>query len=164
METWHSIFWRSIAAIFAISALFYTAHLVVGLPNVVSEENKPQIDYSDVIVLLLTIVTVIFGFVATIMAIMGFVGYRNFIANARRHAESEVKKSIELAFKESGVGIQAIDTAIGSDDGDLRKWLEQRVRTEVIEMIPFFVDRELNPDGKKTELAAGQPTDEGNVE
>lgn len=91
---------------------------------------------------------------------MGFVGYRNFIASARRHAEGEVKKSIELAFKEGGVGRETIEAAIVTQDSDLRKWLEQRVRIEVIEMMPYFVDKQINP----VEFAAEQPTDEGGVE
>lgn len=163
MEDWVKVFWRLVGAAVGILAIFLAARIAVELPRTIPADQNATIDYNQILVLLLTTVTVVFAFVAVILTIFGIVGYRNLVARARRHAEDQVKKKIDAAFKDGGIGIERIDNAINDEDSEVRPWIEERIRAEVIEMMPFFVDRILNPVEDDHAMAENEPTDEGEV-
>ena len=155
-----------------VLGLFLTAGVVIIAGDIMFSllrgapvGDTPEVDYNAIVVILLTTVTVIFSFCAIVLAIIGIIGFRNLKINAGRYAETQVVKKIEGAFQENGVAIDKIDIEFRKEDGHFRPWMKERIRKEVIALLPLIADRALNGgDPEKANdkaLAAGAPTDEG---
>ena len=161
------IFWVVIAILLASSGIILAGKAVFDVMNPVPSGGNPVVDYNAVVVILLTTVTVIFSFCAVVLAIIGIIGFRNLRINAGRYAEGKVHQNIENAFKEDGVAIERIDIEFRKEDGHFRPWMKERIRKEVIALLPLIADRALgngNHGSVVTEMAAGEPTDEGETD
>lgn len=164
MDKFMQSFWRVVGALLALASIFAIVRIITSLPKIIPSSDGTMVDYSQLVVLLLSTVTIIFAIAAVILTILGIVGYRNLIARASKHAESQVQKKIESAFSEGGIAVQRIDAAFDRKDGKLHPWMEERIRIEVIEIIPFVVDQTLNPANNGEGMADGAATDEGEVD
>jgi hypothetical protein len=121
--------------------------------------SKAQIDFSTIVVVLLTTVTVVFSVCAIALAIIGAIGFKNLKSEAGNFAAEQVVRKIQAAFSQGGVALTQIDTEFSRGDGHLRPWMEERIRKEVILLMPLVADR-LRPEAQNG-MASGEPTDEG---
>ena len=112
---------------------------------------QPAIDYTNAVVILLTTVSVIFTVCALILAILGIVGFRNLKRDAGKFASQQALSSIDVAFSEGGIALQQIENEFTREDGHLKKWVERKLRQEVIELLPLIIDRLPNaPERSRT--------------
>ena len=161
------IFWVVIAVVIALCAIVIAGRIILEILDIVPSTEKPVVDYNSIVVLLLTTVTVIFSFCAIVLAILGIIGFRNLRENAGKYAEEQANSKIESAFKEGGVAIKRIDIEFRKEDGHFRPWMQERIRKEVIELLPLIADRAIisqaNIPENSQEMAPNEATDEGDI-
>jgi hypothetical protein len=137
---------------------YYAIHsLLIGAPT----KSAVAVDYNTILTVLLTTVTVIFTVCAIVLAILGIFGFRNLKRDAGRFAEAQALAEIERAFGPKGRGTVRIEQEMQSDDGHHRQFVERRIRSEVISLLPLIADR-INTDALS--MAIDEPTDEGEVD
>lgn len=120
-----------------------------------------KFDYVDIATISLTTISVLFTISAIILTVIGIIGYRNLIEGAGRFAKSQALDEIAKAFATNGDGTARIAAEMARDDGPHRKFVESRVRSEVISLMPLIADR-LNKEA--LEMSLGDPSDQGNVD
>lgn len=157
------IFYGFISTVVAIALSILAFRSVYDLLMVSPNGKAPVVDYINIVIILLTTVTVIFSVAAIAMAILGFVGYRNLKQSAGRFAERQALLGIEEAFAEDGAAISHIEAEFQRDDGHFKPWMQSRIRVEVVELLPLIMDR-MSSRAPEDGMAAGQPTDEGDVD
>ncbi|MEB3416849.1 hypothetical protein VCJ71_12325 [Alteriqipengyuania sp. WL0013] len=105
-----------------------------GLNHVVPNGNV-LVDYVNVVVILLTTVTVFFTVAAIALAILGIWGFRNIKSDAAKSAEDSVKITMKDAFEPNGVAYNEIREEIIDESGPLGKWLRQEIQRQVTEQL-----------------------------
>jgi hypothetical protein len=121
------------------------------------------IDYTNFVVILLTTVTVIFSVCALVLAVLGVVGFRSLKREAGKFASQQALLEIASAFSEGGRAHTQVQAEFTREDGHLKRWVERRIRGEVIALLPLVIGR-LSKDGLSEALDEDAPTDEGDVE
>ena len=162
------IFWVVLAVMITICLMVIAGEAISRFVAFAPAKADPQVDYNAIVIILLTTVTVIFSFCAVVLAIIGIIGFRNLKINAGRYAESQVIRKVEGAFKEDGIAIERIDVEFRKEDGHFRPWMKERIRKEVIALLPLFAERIPAQKASIAESAQGfatdEPTDEGETE
>lgn len=156
------IFLSTALGVVALSLFALACKAVYSLLKLSQSAQGPVIDYNNVVVVLLTTVTVIFSVFAIALGLLGAVGFQNLKKDAGKHAETQALNEITKAFSPDGVAIDRISEEFSRDDGHLKPWMMKRIRIEVIELLPLIIDRVQKDAGKG--LAEGEPTDEGSTE
>lgn len=162
MATGWRIFYAIIAAIGALSVAVLAYKLTFGVLKVPQEELSGSIDYTNVVVILLTTVTVIFSVCALALAVLGVMGFRSLKKEAGKFASEKALSEISSAFSEGGRANLQIQEEFTREDGHLKKWVERRIRQEVIALLPLVIDR--LKDKPDLGLDEDAPTDEGEVD
>lgn len=121
--------------------------------------EKATVDYINIVVILLTTVTVAFTFFAIALAVLGAIGFNNLKKDAGKYAAQKAIDEIKEAFSKDGLAFNHIDSEFRREDGHLRPWMTDRIRQEVILLLPLVADRIVI--SAESGLAAGEPTDEG---
>ena len=124
-------------------------------------KNDVIVEYNDLLTVLLTTITVLFTVCAIVLTVLGIVGFRNLKRDAGRYAEAQALAEIAKAFGPNGNGTARIEQEMRSENGHHRQFVERRIRSEVIDLLPLVADR-INVDALK--LAMNEPTDEGEVD
>lgn len=162
-----ALFWRCFYAALALlvtSALSLIAYKLNAASFVETKSgNHVAIDYTNMVVILLTTVTVIFSVCALVLAILGVIGFRSLKKEAGKHASQQALLAISSSFDEGGRALKKIEEEFTKEDGHLKRWVERRIRHEVIALLPLVVDR---LPGNRADLGLDEtaPTDEGAVD
>jgi hypothetical protein len=160
-------FWRYFyagLALLATVALGIIAYrLAASHVTGVNAGQKPVIDYTNIVVILLTTVTVIFTVCALALAVLGVIGFRSLKRDAGKFASQQAISAISSSFKEGGQALTKIQDEFTKEDGHLKKWAERRIRHEVIALLPLIIDR-LSSGAGELGLDDDAPTDEGTVD
>lgn len=154
------IFYGVLATLITVAICIIAYHSLYNLLDVRPSGTTVAVDYNTILTVLLTTVTVIFTVCAIILAILGIFGFRNLKRDAGRYAEDQALAEIAKAFAPTGRGTIRIAQEMQSETGHHRQFVEKRIRTEVISLLPLFADK-INEDALR--LAFGEPTDEGDV-
>ena len=93
------------------------------------------VDYVNVVVILLTTVTVFFTVAAIALAILGIWGFKNIKSDAAKSAEDSVKSTMKDAFEPGGVAYIEIREEIIDESGPLGRWLRQEIQRQVTEQL-----------------------------
>jgi hypothetical protein len=151
-------------AVLATVALSVIAYKLIGgqLTNVGSS-REVAIDYTNLVVILLTTVTVLFTVCALALAVLGIIGFRSLKKDAGRFASEQALSAISSSFDEGGPALAKIQDEFTKEDGHLKKWTQGRIRREVIALLPLVIDR---LPGNVTGLGIDEDaaTDEGQVD
>jgi hypothetical protein len=160
-------FWRVFYAVLAVIAAVALAAIAYNLTSGVIERvqgpSPARIDYTNMVVILLTTVTVIFSVCALALAVLAVVSFRGLKREAGKFASQQAASAITNAFNEGGKAHTQIQEEFTRYDGHLKKWAERRIRQEVIELLPLVADR-LGGTKASSALDEDAPTDEGQVE
>jgi hypothetical protein len=162
-----AMFWRCFYAALSLlvaGALCLIAYkLTAGLLAPIGAASPVTIDYTNIVVILLTTVTVIFSVCALALAILAVVGFRSLKRDAGKFASRQALAAISSSFDEGGRALMAIQEEFTREDGHLKRWSERRIRQEVIALLPLVIDRLQNSD-PELGLDDDAPTDEGQVD
>jgi hypothetical protein len=121
-----------------------------------------ETSYENIVVVLLTTVTVIFTVAALVIGVLAFLGPRALKREATKFAENAVLKSIEDAMKPEGLAAKLLEASFPPKEGPLKAWMEQRIDRQVISLLPLIIDRiDLKSDIGPVDPDA--PDDEGVV-
>ena len=151
-------FWR---IFYAATAFVSTLALVVLAYKLTFGALRPSarlpegIDYTNIVVILLTTVTVVFSVCALALGVLGVVGFQSLRKEAGKFASQRALAEISTAFNEGGSAHIQIQSEFTREDGHLKRWVERRIRQEVIALLPLVIDRLKDDD---------DPTDEGQVD
>lgn len=143
----------------ALSILAYVA--MHGLLNGVPENAQVKTSYEDVVVVLLTTVTVIFTVAALVIGILAFLGPRAIKREAAKYAERAVLNSISEAMKPGGQASKLLEGVFPPNDGPVKTWMEGQVKQEVRELLPLFIDEFVTDVGP---VDPAESDDEGKVD
>ena len=162
-----AVFWRyfyaGLALLITVALSLVAYKLNAG--NFVRSDNAHQsaIDYTNMVVILLTTVTVIFSVCALALAVLGVIGFRSLKKEAGKYAAQQALSAISSSFDEGGRALKKIEEEFTREDGHLKRWAERRIRHEVIALLPLVVDR-LTSNRAELGLDENAPTDEGAVD
>lgn len=152
---------------YAFTALIASGSTAVIAYNMTSNASErfsaatgEKIDYTNVVVILLTTVTVIFSVCAIALAILGVVGFNNLKRDAIRLASQKASAEIESAFLEGGSALTHIENEM-TRDGHLKEWLNTRIKNYVFEFLPLSISE---IKYQATAFDDTQSTDEGEVD
>jgi len=143
-----------LAAILLAGVVIYrwtTATLIPATPG-----SKALIDYTNVVVILLTTVTVLFTVAALALALLGAVGVRNMKRSAEEYARNNVSVEIDRAFDQGGAAYDEIRKQFQDPDHSMHRWLRNEIERQVKEQIALYGGPESNVD-------EDDPADEGAV-
>lgn len=135
---------------------------IYGLLTSVPAGINVKTSYEDIVVVLLTTVTVIFTVAALVIGILAFLGPRALKREATKFAENAVQKSIEEAMKPDGLAAKLLEASFPPKDGPLKSWMEKRIDRQVISLLPLIIDR-FNLKSDVGPVDPDAPDDEGNV-
>lgn len=141
MAKWAKAIYLILAAIATLALAVIAYKLVYGVVKKSNSITPVSIDYTNAVVILLTTVTVIFSVCAVALAVLGVFGFRNLKRDAGRFASREALREIGTAFEEGGVALAQIELEFTREDGHLKRWVDRRLRQEVIELLPLIIDR-----------------------
>jgi len=110
------------------------------------------IDYTNVVVILLTTVTILFTVFALILAILGVWGFHNIKIDAGKFAQNSAIEAIRDAFDENGEALKQIQQEF-QNEGPLREWVRRQIRSEVTEQLALYSPDEITDED--------DPKDEG---
>lgn len=151
------------AAIATLALAVIAYKLAFGSLEAEAAPTPPGIDYTNVVVILLTTVTVIFSVCALALAVLAVVGFRSLKRDAGKFASQQALIEITAAFNEGGRAHDQIQEEFSKEDGHLKKWAARRIRQEVIALLPLVMDR--LPEGRANlGLDEDAATDEGEVD
>ncbi len=128
-----------VAAVCGVIALIFVV-VKTGVFSTVPD-GTVAVDYVNIVVILLTTVTVLFTIAALALAVLAFYGYRNIqkdAANAAEKAiESKLNEKIRTSFKVGGAAFEEIKSEITADNGALGNWLRNEIEREVTEQLAY---------------------------
>lgn len=157
------IFLSTILSLATVSLFILACKAIYGLVHLSQSAQGPVIDYNNLVVVLLTTVTVIFSVFAIVLGLLGVFGFNNLKKDAGKYAEAQAIGEIEKAFSPDGIALQHISEEFRRDDGHFKPWMTERIRMEVVLLLPLVMDR-FQARETKEGLAEGEPTDEGITE
>lgn len=149
-------------AVIAIGIAILAFNAIYGLLHAVPARNV-ETSYEEIVVVLLTTVTVIFTVSALGIGILTFLGPRALRREAGKYAEKAVLRSIEDALKPQGEATKLLESRFPPNDGPIKVWIEERVERQVITLLPLIIDR----IGLRSEVGPIDPDasdDEGEVD
>lgn len=149
--------------IIAIGICILAYGQIYGLLTPVVSPAKVETSYADIVVILLTTVTVIFTVAALALGVLAFVGPRALKREAGKYAEAAVVKSIDDALKVGGSAAKLMEASFPPNDGPMKDWMEQRVERHVISLLPLIMDR-VGVTSKIGTVDPDVPDDEGQVD
>jgi hypothetical protein len=161
MRLLYRLFYGTLALCFTIAACIIAYYAIFSLLHGVPPKSAVVVDYNAILTVLLTTVTVIFTFCAIVLAVLGIFGFRNLKREAGRYAEAQALAEIAKAFGPTGRGTIRIEEEMKSEHGHHRQFVEKRIRSEVIALLPLIADR-INVAALRISL--DEPTDEGDVD
>lgn len=145
----------------ALSVLAYVA--INGMIVPVAAGSEVRTSYEDIVVILLTTVTVIFTVSALVLSVLAFIGPRALKREAGKFAERAVRESIEAAWEDEGKATKLMEKRLPPEDGPIKVWMEDRIDQQVVELLPLILDRR-NVGSEVGPVDPGQPDDEGRVD
>jgi hypothetical protein len=133
---------RPTAIAIAVMAICFAAFLSVSyIVKVDFVEADKTISYTDVVVLLLTTVTVIFAVAATALTLVGVWGFKNLIEDASKYAakaaDVEIGRTIQRAFESDGIFAEGMANEVREGNGPFAEWLRAEVQRQVREQMAF---------------------------
>jgi hypothetical protein len=118
----------------------------------VRSDTLETVDYTNVVVILLTTVTILFTVFALILAILGVWGFHNIKIDAGKFAQNSAIDEIRAAFDENGEALKQIQQEF-QNEGPLREWVQRQIRSEVTEQLALYTPEQIADED--------DPTDEG---
>lgn len=155
------IFYAVLALTFTAATCVLAFFAIYSLLRTAPAGSPVAVDFNAILTVLLTTVSVIFTVCAILLAVLGVVGFRNLKRDAGKFAETQALSEIAKAFGPNGSGTSRIEQELSKEDGHHRKFVEQRIRIEVIALLPLIADR-LNSETER--LSLDDPTDEGDTD
>jgi hypothetical protein len=143
-----------LAAILLAGIVIYrwtTSTLIPATPG-----SKELIDYTNVVVILLTTVTVLFTVAALALALLGAVGVRNMKRSAEEYARNNVATEIDRAFDQGGAAYDEIRKQFQDPDHAMHRWLRNEIERQVKEQAALYGVPQADVD-------EDDPADEGAV-
>lgn len=111
---------------FAIVSFIYRQ----GGPN-----SAQNVNYVDVVTILLTTVTVVFTVAALALTLVGVWGFKTLVDDAKKYAaktaDEEVQRTIQSAFDSDGIFSQGMANELRTGSGPFAEWLRAAVEREV---------------------------------
>jgi len=144
-----------------VSALAFDA--IHGLLTAVPNGGAVETSYEEIVVILLTTVTVIFTISALIIGILAFLGPRAIQREAGKYAEKAVTKSIEEAMNPGGKALKILEERFPPNSGPMKDWIEERIERQVISLLPLILDR-IDLKSGVGPVDPDEPDDEGTVD
>lgn len=130
-----------ILSIIAIGIAILAFVQISGFLNAAAPTAKVETSYEEIVVILLTTVTVLFTVAALVIGILAFMGPRAIRREATKYAEKAVLKSIEEAMKPGGKATTLLENGFPPNEGPVKDWMELRVERQVISVLPLILDR-----------------------
>lgn len=118
-------------------------------------EALQHVDYTNIVVILLTTVTVVFTLFAVALAGLSIWGFNNIKITTSEIAKETAEKEFKTAFNEGGQADNIIRDEFTKDAGPLQTWVKKQIKVQVSEQLALY-----NPSDKIDE---DDPTDEGNI-
>lgn len=144
----------------ALSVLAFDA--IRDMLVVVPANSAIKTSYEDIVVILLTTVTVIFTVSALVMSVLGFLGPRAIKREAAKFAERAVLQSVDDALKSDGKAIKLLEERFPPHDGPIKTWLEDRINQQVINLLPLIIGR-IGVASDIGPIDPNAPDDEGDI-
>ncbi|MBA4046357.1 MAG: hypothetical protein C0471_18360 [Erythrobacter sp.] len=123
-----------------------------GGPN-----SGQTINYTDLVTILLTTVTVIFAIAAAALTLIGVWGFRNIKKDAGKYAaneaDKEITKVIQSALQPGGTFMETLGQEIQGGEGPFGQWLRVQIERQVTE--------QLGPLRASLVVDESDPSDEG---
>lgn len=151
-----------LATTIALGVLVIAYSLLFGMLVAVPEGAKVETSFENIVVILLTTVTVIFTVSALVLAILAFLGPRAIRREAKKYAEAALLAALDDAMKPDGKATKLLQQRFPPNDGAAKDWMKERIEDQVIKLLPLIIDRV----GIKSEFGAVDPSapeDEGDV-
>ena len=115
-----------------------------------------SVDYTNIVVILLTTVTILFTVAALFLALLGVLGFNNIKVEAGKFAKTSALEQITTAFQEDGEALNQIRLEF-QKDGPLRELIERQISIEVTEKLAFYSSLQSPPFA----INENDPGDEG---
>lgn len=146
----------SLLGILVIVGISVTIYSIVdlSLTHAVADRDGP-IDYTNIAVVLLTTVTVVFSIFAIALAALGVWGFNNIKKEAGKFARGTAHRAIKDAYLKGGPAHQQIRSELLSSDSDFRRLLEQEIEKGIIAYRSVY--------GHTPGMDPDTPTDEGDI-
>lgn len=154
--------YAALLAIIALAAGILAFHAIYGLLNSAPNDALARTSYENVVVVLLTTVTVIFTLFAVVLAVLTFVGPRALKREAGKYAEKAVLQAIENAMQPGGKAARIIEQKFPPNDGPTKDWIQDRIERQVIALLPLILDRMALSSGVGP-VDPSSPEDEGDI-
>jgi len=148
-----------IALALAVLAYYAMREMLVGVPP----QSEVKTSFENVVVILLTTVTIIFTLVALIIAILGFYGAKAIKEEAGKFAERAVIDAVEEALSPEGKATLMMNDKFPPNDGPIKDWMEERIERQVISLLPLIMDR-MNLTSDVGPVDPSEPDDEGTTD
>ena len=154
------------AILLAIIAIGISAVAFSEIHHLLTAESLPtavETDYEEIVVVLLTTVTVLFTVAALVLGGLAYLGPRTIRREAHKIAERAVLRSIQEAMKPTGKAAKLLTDGFPPNDGAVKDWMEERIERQVISLLPLIIDRV----GVKSQVGPVDPSasdDEGQVD
>lgn len=155
------IFYAVLGLVFTAAICIIAYFSIYSLLTAAPSKGQVAVDFNSILTVLLTTVSVIFTVCAIVLAVLGIFGFQNLKRDAGRFAETQALAEIAKAFGPAGSGTICIEQAMQDENGHHRQYIEKRIRSEVISLLPLIADR-INSDALR--LSIDDPTDEGDVD
>lgn len=120
--------------------------------------SKVIIDYTNVVVILLTTVTVLFTVAALALALIAAVGVRNMRRGAEQYARSSIASEIDRAFDQGGLAYVEIQRQFEDPANPIHQWLRNEIGREITDQLSL-----VGHGGGAGEPDEDDPKDEGLV-
>jgi len=148
--------WKVAFCLAALLLLGFIAYRIAYSTLATDPSGHLQIvDYTNIVVILLTTVTVLFTVAAIALGLAGIWGFRNIKEAAGEYARQSVSREIGNAFEPGGAAYEEIRREFQNDYAPLNRWLRHQIRREVTESLAFY-----RPG---LDVDESDPTDEGDV-
>ncbi|KPM22137.1 hypothetical protein AAJ72_13385 [Citromicrobium sp. RCC1885] len=154
-------FYAALATILVIAVSVIAFASLYGTLVAVPQSGSVETSYENIVVILLTTVTVIFTISALIIAILAFMGPRAIKREARKYAETALLDALDKAMKPEGKATNLLKERFPPNAGPTKDWMEERIERQVISLLPLIIDRiDLGSDVGAVD--PDEPEDEGN--
>jgi hypothetical protein len=116
-----------------------------------------SVDYTNIVVILLTTVTILFTVAALFLALLGVIGFNNIKIEAGKFAKTSALEQINASFQEDGEALRQIRLELQKEKGPLRDLIERQIANEVTEKLALYSSMQSPP----FTINENDPRDEG---
>ena len=148
IDFWNRSIQNSAMGLFRAALLFFAAGIFICLAVVAynisfsslettTNSGLKSVDYTNIVVILLTTVTILFTVAAIFLALLAVLGFNNIKVEAGKFAKTSAIDEIKLAFQEDGEALKQIQREL-QNEGPLRDWIRRQIGIDVTEQLALY--------------------------